>query len=469
MELIRSTVLLPVLLFWGLPALGQPQFDYERENDAIIVNKYIGSEGEVIVPSRINGLPVTVIADQAFGYSHATHVRIPDSVTKIGGSAFWSCDTLIAITVDPRNKAYTSVAGVLFDRDLTRLVKYPPRKSGKAYTIPDGVIRIGGWAFHNCAKLASVTIPNSVTSIEIGAFAGCGLTNVTIPDNVASIDGSAFMNCSSLVMITVDRDNEKYSSVDGVLFDRWKTKLIHYPAKNGNHYTVPGSVVSIPDYLFSSSYLSSVAIEDGVSSIGNHAFHLCYSLTNARIADSVTSIGDQAFEGCNRLREVTIPNRLTSIRLRAFAGCNLGSITIPSTVTRIGDHAFEACTALASVTISNGVASIGNYAFCQCYSLTNVTIPNSVTAIGDCAFWNCRNLASATIGSGVTKIGYRAFAECASLRGIYFLGTAPHLGSNAFDGDNGTTVYYLPSAQGWGASFGGRPTEASRAGVGPHD
>ncbi|GIT38148.1 MAG: hypothetical protein Ct9H300mP7_0690 [Verrucomicrobiota bacterium] len=145
------------------------------------------------------------------------------------------------------------------------------------------VTSIGDWAFYECTKLTRVTIPDSVTGIGYAAFSKCG----------------------SLKSIDVGEGNTEYSSGDGVLFDKNKTVLIHFPAGKGGHYTIP----------------------DGVTSIGDHAFIQCARLTSVTIPDSVTSIGALAFRDCYGLKSVRIPDSITKIKMGAFSSCsNLTSI-----------------------------------------------------------------------------------------------------------------------------------------------
>ncbi|MCD7958046.1 MAG: leucine-rich repeat domain-containing protein, partial [Ruminococcus sp.] len=155
-------------------------------------------------------------------------------------------------------------------------------------TIPDGVTSIGSLAFYQCFSLTSIIIPDSMTSIGSAAFHECtSLTSVTIPDSVTSIGSVAFRFCTSLTNIAVDENNENYSSINGVLFDKNQTTLICYPAgKTNKSYTIPDSVTSI-----------------GICAFGN-----CYYLTSITILDSVTSIGDDAFYYCTGLTNLTIPD-----------------------------------------------------------------------------------------------------------------------------------------------------------------
>ena len=184
-------------------------------------------------------------------------------------------------------------------------------------SLPNGLTSIGDYAFCDCSGLTSVTIPNSVTSIGRNAFYWCkGLTSITIPNSVTSIGGGAFYKCSGLT---------------GAL-------------------TIP---------------------------------------------NSVTKIDDEAFAVCSGLTSVTTPNSVTSISVQAFSGCKgLTSVTIPNSVTSIGGDAFYGCSGLTSVTISNSVTSIGNYTFQYCSGLTSITIPNPVISIGNSAFSGCSGLTS---------------------------------------------------------------------------
>jgi hypothetical protein len=389
---------------------------------------------------------VTSIGSNAFAADGLTSITIPNSVTNIGDLAFNSCISLAAITVSTDNPAYSSVAGVLFNKSETSLIQYPPSMAGTSYTIPNAVTNVAEYAFWD-SKLTDVTIPNSVTSLGNFAFGNSwSLASVTIPDSVTNIGSQAFSSCRSLGAITVSPDNSAYSSVAGVLLNKSQTTLLQYPAGQAGDYLIPGSVSNIGEFAFYlCDNLTSVTIPDGVTNIGNYAFEDCYSLSSVAIGTNVASIGEYAFWDCD-LTSVTIPNSVTSIGDCAFGACwPLTAITvstdnpsycsvsgvlfnrdmtsllqypprnaatsyaIPNTVNNIGDDAFDSCESLTNVTIPSGVTNIGDGAFFYCIHLAGITIPNTVTSIGDSAFSYCSSLRSITIPDSVASIGERAF------------------------------------------------------------
>ena len=322
---------------------------------------------------------VTEIGEMAFYYcSGLTSIIIPNSVTAIGECAFLDCTRLTSIKADASNKNYSSVDGVLYNKDKTILVAYPTGREG-TFTIPSGVLRIENNAFNRCVNLTSITIANSVTAIGECVFEGC----------------------TRLTSIEVDSSNNIYSSVNGVLYSKDRTVLVTYPPGRNGAYTIPDNVLCIGDYAFSKcSGLMSITIPNSVMEIGDYAFSGCSSLTSIILPNSVTEIGEWAFDACFGLTSISIPNGVTVLRKAVFRQCyGLTIVSIPNNITEIGEGAFSVCSGLTSVSIPNSVSVIGTYAFVHCIKLANVAIPRSVTSIGEGAFTNCTELTSINIDS----------------------------------------------------------------------
>ncbi len=356
---------------------------------------------------------VTSIGQCAFENNGLTSAMIPDGVTSIGYSAFSTCKRLTSVVIPG---GVTSIGDLAFSC-CDKLV---------SVTMLDGVTSIGEDAFLSCQRLTSIALPESVTNIGVGAFSDCSrlanvampgvvsigwgafygcssLTSVTIPDSTTRIEGNVFDGCSNLEKISVDKGNENYTSVDGVLLDKKCTTLIAYPAaKKDTIYKIPKSVTAI----------------------GDSAFSGCENLNNVTIPDSVTSIGVGAFGDCIRLTRVVIPDDVTEIKNVTFSCCaSLTSVVIPDSVTKIGRQAFFACSDLATVVIPGSVASIGDQAFYDCRSLTNLIISEGVAKIEEGAFERCGKLGKLWLPRTVTFIDYDAFSGCDNLKNVYYSGS----------------------------------------------
>ena len=342
-------------------------FEYELDLKGayygIRITRYKGPDsGEVVIPKTIGGYEVKWIGDRYSGAgvfqgcTGITSIVIPDSVISIDRSAFSGCTSLTEITVSPDNKNYSSVDGVLFNKDGSELIVYPKGNGRSAYTVPDGVTSISGSAFEGCTSLSKVKLSNNLTIIEERTFYGCtSLAEIVIPDSVTEIRGrldseyygGAFVGCTSLAEIVI-----------------------------------PDSVTKIGESAFlGCTSLSKVDLPKNLTTIESHTFSGCTSLAEITIPDSVTEIGESAFSGCTSLSKVKLSNNLRIIQERTFSGCtSLAEIDIPDSVTEIGWSAFEGCTSLAEIAIPDSVTSIGGSAFSGCTSLAEIAIPDSVTS-----------------------------------------------------------------------------------------
>ena len=409
-----------------------------------------GFTGDLTIPNS-----VTTIGNYAFSScsGFTGDLTIPNSVTAIEGYAFSGCSGFNGSLTIPNsvttigNAAFANCSG--FNGSLT---------------IPNSVTTIGNSAFSSCSGFTgSLTIPNSVTTIGDRAFNGCsGFTgSLTIPNSVTTIGKYAFQNCSgftevhSSAVIAPTLGTDAFANIN-------KNAILCYPVSSYQSYDENGWFNYFPyeangkcgDNLYwrvNDNILTifgtgamedydnidnkapwrnletpptSLVMEDGITHIGNYAFHLCFGFKGSlTIPNSVTTIGDWAFDECIGFTgSLTIPNSVTTIGDRAFFKCSgfNGSLTIGNSVTTIGYRAFFKCSGFnGSLTIPNSVTTIGNEAFYDCEGFTgSLTIPNSVTSIGDWAFADCRGFTgSLTIPNSVTTIGNYAFRNCSGFTG----------------------------------------------------
>ena len=267
-------------------------------------------------------------------------------------------------TKEELKEAYVDEWGVKYSKDGRKLLEAPKVLIG-AYSVKEGTRIICDLAFYFCDSPSEIVIPSSVTSIGDWAFSFCrSLSEIVIPSSVTSIGDRAFCGCSSLKYISIPKSviclngnpfakwNGKLECLspnfvfeDDILFNKDKSRIISFRNQNIKSYVIPSSVTSIGDHAFSfCRSLSEIVIPSSVTSIGKGAFSCCDSLSEIVIPSSVTSIGDSAFSCCDSLSEIVIPSSVTSIGKDAFSCCDsLSEIVIPSSVTSIGDSAFYRC------------------------------------------------------------------------------------------------------------------------------
>ncbi len=434
----------------------------------------------VVIPDGVEE-----IGENAFNNCDALEsITLPDSITKIGDGAFGGCTKLKRVTV-PHNAANNTPHKSNYGASpggrslLLELMKGELQETIDSiikdynYEIvaehPGTKLLIGNNAFKGCSSLESITIPQGVEGIGNKAFFWCNsLKSITLHGGKFQIAADAFDGCNSLTSMEADNRLEEswimYSSQNGILYSKDKTKLVRVP-------TGAKGVLNIPN---------------GVTQIGNSAFRGCTSLVSITIPDGVTSIGKDAFDNCTLLEsiEVSAKNQKyvsqdnilynkEKTQIVHVPKAIKGAVTIPDVVTFIGDKAFYLCHALKGITIGNSVTSIGEYAFKGCTSLESievgvenqkyasqdnilynkektqivhvpeaikgaVTIPDSVTFINRKAFYVCTSLTRVTIGNSVLSIGEDAFWGCRSLASITIPDSVTSIGREAFE----NTAYY---------------------------
>ena len=280
--------------------------------------------------------------------------------------------------------------------------------------------------------------------------------NINVYSNLETLDMTPHGKCGDYLYWNIT-ENTLTIFGTGAMYDYAYEDFSPWYTHKGSLKTLvlEEGMTSIGKHAFRdcSGFTGDLIIPNRVTSIGDYAFYLCSGFTgDLTIPNSVTTIGESAFNCCSGFTgSLTIPNSVTSIGTYAFCLCRnfTGSLTIPNSVTSIGNYAFYLCRNFTgSLTIPNSVTSIGNYAFYNCYGFTGeLIIPNSVTTIGQSAFEECSGFTgSLTIPNSVTSIGRSAFYGCSGLSEIFFYrNESPSIANiNAFANINSNAKIYAP-------------------------
>ena len=199
------------------------------------------------------------------------------------------------IIVEDNNSVYKSVDGVLFSRNMKRLIRYPDGKCDDYYEIPQNVEIIEEWAFFNTTNIKSVIIPNSVSYIGKYCFLQCkNLKNVTFSTNLTYVGEGAFMDCYLLNKVDLP---DSVTHIGGLAF---------HDCRELQDIKLPDGLLHIKEDVFSCTGLTSIVIHKNINRIGDNAFSWCGSLKSVDIADGVTQIGDQSFSHCTALENIVI-------------------------------------------------------------------------------------------------------------------------------------------------------------------
>lgn len=375
-----------------------------------------------------------------------------------------------------------------FTNEVT-ITRYPGNLGGSV-TVPSTingkpVTTIGSFAFDSCQYVTSITLPTSIRTLSSAAFRSCrSLSSFTIPSGVTSIQGNVFTGCSNLASISVSSQNNQYSSLDGILYNKSRTTLIAIPEYKSGALVLPSTLTTVGTSSASScSRITSVSIPASVSSILS-TFQYCRSLatitvdpanpnyssregmlynkdfielirvpggkTGRVVVEEGTSFTG-AFSAAYSVEEVVLPDSTTAITDYMFNECEeLRDFALPAAVTSIGQFAFRNCNSLEEMIIPNNVQTIGRYAFASCRSLIRVRLPTHLTVIGDW-FRSCESLTEINMPPGLVRIEDDAFSNATSLSDVVIPETVEHIGVRAFFITNLRTIRIPAAVQTIGA------------------
>ncbi len=416
---------------------------------------------------------VTSIGNYAFnGCRNLSAVSLPNGLLEIGMRAFCECSSLTEMSLPA---GLVSIGGGAFEGCGIRNLE-----------VPDSVTSLGYSCFWG-SGLSSITLPNGLTELPTQCFSGLNLTRFTVPGNVEVLGSycfqsnwnleeihlpaslkevgySAFQSCENLTdvyyigtiaqteEIVIGKDNLALISAvwhcsDGDIRGIGPTsgtcgESLTWELVNGQ-LTIAGqgAMAEYDDYSAPTTpwqnrkmEITSVIIQEGVTSIGNYAFNGCRNLSAVSLPGGLLEIGMRAFRECSSLTEISLPAGLVSIGDSVFDGCGIRSLVVPESVTSLGNACFWG-SGLSSITLPNGLTELPT----QCFdgtNLTDITVPGNVEVLGSYCFRGNWNLEEIHLPAALKEVGYSAFQSCESLTDVYYTGTIAQTEEIAIGTDN---------------------------------
>ena len=359
-------------------------FQYVKLNDKNIkITRYIGEGLDVVIPSKLDNYTVTRVGERLFYYNDkvidkVTSVSFPNSVKKLD-----------SFTLEDTYK----IKKVTFGKYVTEIPDY--------------------FLFYCYGIKKSYTIPPQVTKVDESSFPRY-LKTLIVGKGLKEFDGTySLASFPSLEKIKVSRNNKYFSSKDGVLYNKKKTKLLGYPGgKKTSKFTMPSSVKTIVDSSFSEhKNLRNVIFTKNVKIIERWAFSQCEKLSSINIPKNITSIGGCAFFGCHSVTKLTInANKNLKIGNEAFSYLTkIKTLKVPKVS---GYGVFRNCYNLSSISIPSNVKTLTEEEFISCEKLKKVTIPKTVKKIGEMALGYIESEYDSSISKvkGFTIRGYKGSA-----------------------------------------------------------
>ena len=305
------------------------------------------------------------------------------------------------------------------------------------------------------SQITKITIPKTVQHIESRCFDQCenmtefvieGATDGT--SQLKEIDSHAFLNCKKLASITLPNSvtylgDDAANSIEGGVFEG---------CESFTSFTFPSSYASrnLPSFTFKECKNLATINWNGYNPkrLNNSAFYNCDKITWSQIPQSVEELGSTCFYDCEALTSVDL-SKIKKMDTGVFWGTPLTSVEWPAAVTEIPANTFWACGKLTTIKGIPGqpgawdnITKIGENAFNMCVALTTIKLPAELKTIDAQAFRSCDHLATVDYGTKVETIGDGAFWSTGALKKFFFKGSVKTLGANAFR-ESGLTCVHL--------------------------
>ncbi len=423
----------------------------ESKDGCIISDIAPYPEGEIIIPEKINGLPVTSVNIQAPRYDQTPRydvkkyasIDFPKNVTKI----YFDMNVFVSkVTFTHGNDTFWSDGSAIYSADKSTLLFLADRAL-KSYTVLEGVKRIGDYAFKWCNNL-TVRFPSSLTHLEPSALRGIintisvsGGENIDAPENgsskemldrntvVIGVLGKTLMHADPKLKVVIVPEGVEIIGAGAFskIGDVWSgTDCL------AEEIVLPATVRILESRCFAGlENLKKINLPEGIETIPNSAFSYCRKLEYIKLPESVRSIETNAFSNCSSLTNIDLPSKLETIGDDVFHYCDgLISIMLPAglqsvNVTSLGESELE----MIHVAPENDTYSDKDGVLFSkdgqklirvpvAYNCKDYIIPDCVTEVGPYAFRKCKNIRSIVFHDNISKIGEYVCSEMESLMSV---------------------------------------------------
>lgn len=458
----------------GITEIGSEAFVADKENQKLMITSVTFPDSVVKIQTRA-----------FYNCSGLTSLELPSGLEFLGGQAFYGCSGLSSIVI-PKSLVDADCYSINNDRGPFQNTNI------STVTFEEGITTIASHLFGGLTSLKSIEIPDTVTTIEDGAFAYSGLESIVIGEHVTKIEnhafekcenavsldlganleelgGQAFYGCSGITEVTIPKSLKKSdcysiseekgpfqdSGITTVTFEDKTTAIAPYlfaGVTNLKSIEIPDTVTTIGKFAFYASGLKSVQIGEYVTRIEQGAFQKCEELAEVKLNDYVEFLGREAFADCPKITGIHIPATLTEAetdlfeKKGPFANTGITEVTFEEGIKVIANNLFQSIPTLETIDIPSTVEKIGNYAFKNCTALKGVDITWSVFEIGRGAFGGCTALEAIHIPDNVDTIGKEAFMDCTSLSDVKLSERLTVIEEKMFDGDKALNSITIPNS-----------------------
>lgn len=451
-------------------------YEYDSENKTYAVTGVRYSDKVIEIPTTYLGHPVTKINEGAFsGNNVIEKVILPDTLSTIEDRAFANCDNLKEVNLPDSLKqigekifnnsnkiVYRNINGLKYLNNW--LVDGTMAVMSRTSFIEE-TVGIFPNAFYQNKTLDEIVLPDNIETLYKGTFEDSSLKKLIINQNLKNLDIFSLKNTFQLEEIVVSDDNKYFSSTEGVLYNKEKTKLICYPSSKTNaEYRVLSTTQTIGERAcMNNNYLNTLKIPNNVETISEQAFYNCQNLINITFSNRLKEIGDEAFKLCYNIENIILPDSLNIIGQNVFSKCQkVEELVVPFvksddkeySIAYLFGNDISSLKSIEKLTVLGGT-SILSTSFRGLINVRYINISQEIKNIEATSFYDCGKVVSLEVNDNanfkiINKLLYtidgKTLIWCIptiSDTSIFTLATTENIMSNAFKDIEKVSVIFL--------------------------